>query len=681
MAAGRLDVLLGLDAAEFTKGLTKAELDAKKFQQNLAKIGSQVGVALGAGLAAAATGAALLTKSAIDAADHLNDLSKATGVAVETLGGIGFAAGQAGSDLDGVAQAFGKLNLKIAEAARGEKEAADAFKKMGVEIRNAAGQVKTADEIFRDVATAFAAYPEGPEKAALANAIFGKSYQALLPLLADGGQALQENIEYYQRFNGTTTETARAADQFNDTLGKINLVTGQLGRNLATELLPPLQAVADEMLRFAEESGTFDFIAKAARVAFETIAVLGANVIFVFQGLGRELGAYFARLQALVTLDLSGFKAISEALAEDNRRAEKELDRIEKRILGLAAGPSLASRIGTANPDRQLERITRGPTAAPSLAGPSRPASASRVKEEIDETTKAYERYVEELTRGLEKEQEIGEVQRLTYALQQGALSKLTEDRRAALLFYAEQLDAQEKFNKTVAENARLENAASAARQARTDRLNELTGATQAKRDLEDLILLQEELNLRGDEFLDEFIAATNKIAGFDKEVEKLNDTANELGLTFTSALEDAIVDFTDLRDIVKGLEKDLVRIGTRKLVTEPLADWFTGFIKGLGGSGGGGFGSILGAIFGGGKDLSGPWGTSYASGTDFVPRDMLAMIHRGERIVTAEDNRRGSFGNTTFAFNISGPVTRDTLNQVQAAAARGQSLASRRNS
>lgn len=38
------------------------------------------------------------------------------------------------------------------------------------------------------------------------------------------------------------------------------------------------------------------------------------------------------------------------------------------------------------------------------------------------------------------------------------------------------------------------------------------------------------------------------------------------------SAFEDAIVNGKSLSDIAKGLERDLLRIGTRTLVTEPLA-------------------------------------------------------------------------------------------------------------
>lgn len=671
MAAGRLDVLLGLDAAEFTTGLSKAELDAQRFRQNLVRIGGQLGTALGAGFSAAAVGLGILTKQSIDAADHLNDLSKSTGVAVETLGGIGFAASQAGSDLDGVAQSFGKFNLKIAEAARGEKEASEAFKAIGVSVKDAAGKVRAADEIFRDVASAFSSYADGPEKAALGNAIFGKSYQALLPLLADGGKALQENVEYYQRFGGVTTETARAADEFNDTLGKISLVTGQLGRNLATELLPPLQAVADEILKFVEQSNAFDTLAKAARTAFQTIAVLFANVKFVFEGVGREIAAVAAQMTALATLDFSGFKAISDAVKDDGVRARKELDALEKRILGLAAGPSLASRIGTANPDRQLERITRGLPSAPSLSGPpgDRSKAIKPQKETIDENTRAFASYVDELARGLEKEEQLTRAQEIRRKAEQGAFGQLTAQQRELLSFYESQFNALDEFEAKVKANAE----AAAAWNRESERLQSVVDQIVKNDDLQrlkDLDFLLEQGRIT----LEQFNEETRRIAGFDKELDKTGDAARELGLTFTSALEDAIVDFESLRDVVKGLEKDLVRIGTRKLVTEPLGNFFTDLFKGLGGSGGSGIGSFIASLFGG-QNLAGV----FAGGTDFVQRDGLAMIHRGERIVPAHENRQGAARTNNITVNVQGNATRESANQIAAAVARQLAFADRR--
>ena len=69
--------------------------------------------------------------------------------------------------------------------------------------------------------------------------------------------------------------------------------------------------------------------------------------------------------------------------------------------------------------------------------------------------------------------------------------------------------------------------------------------------------------------------------------LQKQKDLARDFGLTFTSALEDAIVNFKSLDDIIQGIVKDITRIAVRKGITEPLIGAVTGAI---GGGGGGGF-------------------------------------------------------------------------------------------
>lgn len=68
---------------------------------------------------------------------------------------------------------------------------------------------------------------------------------------------------------------------------------------------------------------------------------------------------------------------------------------------------------------------------------------------------------------------------------------------------------------------------------------------------------------------------------GLDKtetKVRETNQAAKELGLTFASAFEDAIVDGKKFSDVLKGLAQDLLRIAARKTITEPLAEWAGGF-------------------------------------------------------------------------------------------------------
>lgn len=384
---GSLSVFLGLDTTEFNDGLSKAEQQAKRFAEQTASIAA--GTAFGQIIYDAAKQAAVGLKDmvfgSIDAADHLNDLSKKTGVAVDVLGGIGFAAGQAGGDLESASAATGKLNKSLAEAASGNKEAAEAFKVLGVGVKDALGQTRSADAVLVDLANKFAEFNDGPEKSALALRIFGKAGADIIPLLDDGGAALQQNIEYFKRYSGVTAETAAAADQFNDTLGKINLLSKAAGTTLASSLLPSFQSIADEFLRMKENGDGFKSAAEAIKVVFDTLVVAAANVAFVFLGVGREIGAVAAQLNALAHGDLDGFTAIGDAVKEDGKRARAELDAFVDRYKN--AGKQAAAGVDPAD-FAVLDQVAGGKKNAPRLAAAGASDGSDELKKQLDSQIK-----------------------------------------------------------------------------------------------------------------------------------------------------------------------------------------------------------------------------------------------------------------------------------------------------
>lgn len=125
----------------------------------------------------------------------------------------------------------------------------------------------------------------------------------------------------------------------------------------------------------------------------------------------------------------------------------------------------------------------------------------------------------------------------------------------------------------------------------------------------------------------------------------------DQLGASFESAFEKAIADGEKLGDVLQSLGNDIVRLLTRLTITEPL---FSGITSAFGSGGGlSGIGSFFGDLLGFG---------SFASGIDYVPRDMYAKIHRGERVVTAAENRSGMGGDVTVNIvNNSGAQVQTT--------------------
>jgi len=61
-----------------------------------------------------------------------------------------------------------------------------------------------------------------------------------------------------------------------------------------------------------------------------------------------------------------------------------------------------------------------------------------------------------------------------------------------------------------------------------------------------------------------------------DEDTKELANTARELGLTFSSAFEDAIVGGEKLSEVIRGLAQDVLRLFVRQTITTPVANWLT---------------------------------------------------------------------------------------------------------
>jgi hypothetical protein len=136
----------------------------------------------------------------------------------------------------------------------------------------------------------------------------------------------------------------------------------------------------------------------------------------------------------------------------------------------------------------------------------------------------------------------------------------------------------------------------------------------------------------------------TEYLTGIEKQSRENENLARDLGLSFQSAFEDAILRGEKLRGVLAGIAQDIARIILRQTVTTPLANLVMGGLSSaFGGLIGGGPGDIRGPggstsiPFGGPRALGGPVeaGSAYLVGEQgpelFMPGQSGRIIPNGQ--------------------------------------------------
>jgi hypothetical protein len=274
-------------------------------------------VGLGATLSVAAF--ASYIKGAIDAADKLNDLSKATALSVENLSGLELAAKQSGGDLDGTAQAINKLSVQMGQDA-------EKFKLLGITAKDPL-------EAFKQLSDIFVQIKDPQLRAAVAAEALGKSWQSAAPLLAEGSAKIQEMIDKGKDLSGITPELVARADEFNDKLAEMGAAAKGTSMVIASGLLPILVTLAETFAESKRTGGALSVLVEAIAVAFEAVIVIVANVVYVLKQVGLEIVGIAKQLGALATLDFTAFSEIGTQMKADAAAARKEIDAFSESIL------------------------------------------------------------------------------------------------------------------------------------------------------------------------------------------------------------------------------------------------------------------------------------------------------------------------------------------------------------
>lgn len=280
-----LVVDLQVESAALRKGLDQANAQLKVFGDKVSNVAKGMAVAFTAKYAKDALVAlGDFTMHGLEMADAMGKLAQSTGIGVEALSGLSYAAKLSDIGAEELRGALGHLNKDLAAAAGGGREQAAVFRALGIATKDAGGQIRPTGDVVADVAEKFSRMEDGAGKAALAQQLFGKSGARLIPMLNAGRDGLAEMTKEAEDLGVVVSEqTARAAEEFNDNLTKLQTVADGLSLQLAATLAPALATVTDNLVTFIRESGVVKTLGSAMETGFRGVLLLVSTIAGAFE--------------------------------------------------------------------------------------------------------------------------------------------------------------------------------------------------------------------------------------------------------------------------------------------------------------------------------------------------------------------------------------------------------------
>lgn len=264
----------------------------------------------------------------LTAADAFDKLSRKTGISVEFLSGfteasddvrVSSAAVETG--LVKFARAMGGLEDPMDGVAAGGKSVTATLKDLNIQAFDATGKMRPMEEVLLDVSDVFAAMPDGPEKAALAVQLFGKSGTDLIPILNRGKVAIGEMMQAAKDTGLViTSDTVVAMDRLRRAQDNIEDSWKGITRQIGSEVIPVIGNLTTGFNQYLTEAGKLN-----TQTDILTRFTSGADLAFrLFTGALKDTESA-TKNEKQATEDASAAKANAEAATTRFKEKENEL--------------------------------------------------------------------------------------------------------------------------------------------------------------------------------------------------------------------------------------------------------------------------------------------------------------------------------------------------------------------
>lgn len=311
----RLGVVLGLDSAEFSKGLDAAGRKLEQFGQAAEKYGKIAATAL-VGASAAA----------IAYADELSDVAKANEVAVGTILKLSDALANNGGKADNAGKMLASFTKFIDDAASGSVQAQKTAATLGVSLKDL-GKLSE-EELLNKFVKNLGKLEDSVTRNAKGMEIFGKGAK---------GVDLVGFADDMAKVNKVTKEQEDAIKAAADLYDILAQSARDKMLTLAMELGPILKLTLDYINQMKGEG---NLLGEIFKTVFQTIAVVGSNVAFVFKGIADEIKHTYENAKILVTQGVDAAIEANKKYDAYRLSQRQNLDFYQAQVMGESTGRS-----------------------------------------------------------------------------------------------------------------------------------------------------------------------------------------------------------------------------------------------------------------------------------------------------------------------------------------------------
>ncbi|CAB4165327.1 Bacteriophage lambda, GpH, tail tape measure, C-terminal [uncultured Caudovirales phage] len=316
----RLGVILGLDSAEFVKGLDAANRKLYDFSVKVAGVAKDALLAAGVAFGAA-------TYKAMEFADAIADVAKANDVSIASVLKLNDALANNGGQAENAGKLLSGFTNFMDNAATGSFEAQKALKQAGVSLQDLANL--GTEELFAKTVQGIASIQDPLTRNAKAMEVFGKAAKGVdFVGLADD----------MRKTSSVTDEQAIAVQAAADAYDLIKQNARNFQLSFVSEIGPSLLTAIEYFTDLGKEINKTGGL---WRTVFNTVAYQTASLVHEIQDLISVFVAWDAVLDAFFEARWGEISGIVDRRKAERATEESKLESFRQKLEGIRSGGEL----------------------------------------------------------------------------------------------------------------------------------------------------------------------------------------------------------------------------------------------------------------------------------------------------------------------------------------------------